>query len=173
MKKYQRIIGVTGLPGMGKTFLAKHLAHEIGYDYLAIDNLSLTTQFKRDAETEEVIYKLQKNFHGAFAILKDLQIRNVLRKIEKPTVVDYYFLPEMSVAKQFGKNILIHGHNEVKQCEKLARRDSITREDAWAKIERVKSLVNYDKLRYDMIIDNSKYDGIPIGITALANELSI
>jgi len=87
-------------------------------------------------------------------------LKKILKNSDNYLIIDFCFLPELSIANKFSINYLVEGNDRLRFF-KLSERDSISFETAKRKSDLVSKIVNYDKLQYKKVIRNENFKDIP------------
>ena len=188
MKKYQNVIGVTGPPGSGKTYLSRYIGSATGIEVIEMDKhyrellnepfvkFFMGNSGKKDVGFTDTTDKFDKiNFVKKIEIellkiIGNRMLKN-LTKGDRPVIVDFALLPELPVAKKFGANYLVEGSDKLRHL-KISEREQISVDAAESIVRVTNKIVDYNKLQYDAVINNQGYQGIPKEVQKIVEELN-
>ena len=113
------IIAVTGVPGTGKTTLAKQLASKYGLKYVdvlaLIQERHLARSYDKKRDTVEVDVE---SLNKVLLEMKDVVIDSHLSHYLPFNFVDYCLVCKCSL-KELNKRLVVRGYNDLKLKENL------------------------------------------------------
>lgn len=187
MKKYSNVIGITGLPGAGKSFLTEQIGKATGIEVIDGDeilarliNLPTVKMLMGSKDKEVRLLDMMGRYRSVslwnkvetelLKIIGNQMIKNAL-KGGKPAIVDSAFLPELSVAKKFSANYLVEGDKKLRNL-RFAEREGVSIDVARVNDEVVSGLVDYNKLKYNSVIRNQENSGVLGGVQDIVDDIN-
>ena len=183
----ENIIGITGLPACGKTYLARYIGEATGIEVVEFDdNLAemlnspilskLLGKGKENIkasdflETFEDMTILKKIEIEVMRILTNRKLKSITKNSEKPLIVDFCFLPLLKVAKKFDENYLVEDINNQRFAKRFQREG--TSENIARRIDSVVgNIVDFSSLDYTSIIPND-YETIPNEVCEIVERIN-